>query len=209
MRVASLRRVAYGKKRGFLVEAKCGRYRARTIVEEPEVTVLDGVEHLGIEAFLEAPKSDSYFFRIEAPSTTIVFVEGKALESSRYRNYVVTRPIKLVNGAHYRVRIEVFNPLPGSRISLWISYGNIVEPAYVRCFVPASPYITVASLTDGTEVELRKVGTIAKAIARNGIAQLDVSNVKHPIGGTMIIDGAAVAEVVDAWGGDVYIVEYT
>ncbi len=203
----TLRRIAYGRRRGFVVRSRVGECYVRSVVEDKEVRIADDVSYVEIEAFLEAPRDCSYAFEIESASTPILYVEGRALEvlgdgSGRY----VSRAIRLARGAYYRLRIEIPQPVPGSSVRIWVSHGDLAEPAHIRCFAPLSPYITIASLPQECEVALVNVGIVARARAVGGVAQLDVSKLKHPISARLAINGVEVAELIDAWGGDVYVV---
>ncbi|NPA97486.1 MAG: hypothetical protein GXO32_07800 [Crenarchaeota archaeon] len=199
-----LLKLSCGRRNGFVVRVRSGPYSLRSVVEDQQVSVPEGAEYLEVEAFFNPPESCSYSFLIQSPTTPILYVEGRALETARIERGYETRSIRLSRGSFYRVKIELPHPVPGSRISLWVSYLDLIEPAVCRCYAPSSPYITLLSVPNGASVELVNIGVIARGSGRGGLAQVDVSHLKQPIRCRLVINGVEVAELVEAWGGDVY-----
>lgn len=202
--MARVRRIFCGKRRGFIVEHVFENAAVKVIVEDSSVEVDEGPRLVSLETFFNPPRDDAYRFIIECASSPLVILEGKNLEVSKASDKEYkTESVHLRNTAFYRLKLLIPRPIPSTTISMWISYGNVIDIAAPHCYVPSSNFVTIVNVPEGF-VELRNIGTIASAKSCRGIAQLDLSNVKQPVEGKLFVNGVELAKLSDVWGGDVY-----
>ncbi len=212
----SLVRLVSGRVPGFrayyYMDSKivATRIEPRIELHVPEAEKGLSVRWIG---FVKPPFSSTYALVIDAMGSVRVRIGGKELGIRRIGDVLVTRPVPLNETAYYRLEIEYdadtdSDEPPYVRVS-WLRGDGVIEildEKYV--YTHSSNFVYVSGLRDGCRAILRRVGIIAEAEVRRGLAVLDIGDVEPPIEACLELECNGtryrITTLKDVWGGDVY-----